>query len=352
MVHTPKRQARPPVSHHNLYGILFMLLNAASLALLYAMMKELTKSISSHQAVFLYKFSLLLILLPWIFQKGFKSIHTTKLHLHIIRGFLSISGSLSLMYALQHIKIVDVTALGYIEQVLLIIIGIAYFKEGVSFAKICAIIFSFGGALFILYPDLSTFKEGTYIPMLFLEKDFKDFNHYHLFVLLSVFFWASNCIIIKLLGKTEKSRTQLFYVMLCSSIFSYPIAFVKWSAIEALGMHFYLPSSLISIHDAGLRQEHLIYLAVVAACYFTHSIAFFKALSYADLSTVIPFDYTRLVFTGILGYYLFSETPTLGAYIGYSLIVTSGIYLARSEAVKRRRKMRELQQIEAESEHA
>ncbi|MBS0236582.1 MAG: DMT family transporter [Proteobacteria bacterium] len=349
MAHSATKSDLHKVPHHNLYGILFMLLNAASLALLYAMMKEITKDLSSHQAVFLYKFSLLLILLPWIFRKGMKSIYTKKLHLHVLRGFFSIAGSLSLMYALKHIEIIDVTALGYLEQVLLIIIGIVYFKEGVSTAKVVAITLSFIGALFILYPDLSTFNQGKYVPDLLVTKDFKDMNYYHLFVFLSVILWASNCIVIKLLSKTEKSKTQLFYVMFFASLFSYPVAFMKWGYMESIGL--YLPNEIISFSESGIESKHLGYLAVVAACYFTHSIAFFKALSYADLSTVVPFDYSRLVFTGVLGFYLFGEEPLYGDYVGYVLIMVSGIYLARSEAVKRRKQMKKLREIEA-AEHA
>jgi S-adenosylmethionine uptake transporter len=69
--------------------------------------------------------------------------------------------------------------------------------------------------------------------------------------------------------------------------------------------------------------------------YFLHGIAYFNALK-SDLSVVIPFRYTKLIFSGILSYLLFSETPDPRAYIGYALIIAAGLLLLYSEARKKR----------------
>lgn len=340
------------IKHHNsLYGIFFMLLNAVVLSILYTTVKEMTKYMDSSKVVFFYKFSLLLIVLPWVFKDGVKSIYTTKLHLHVLRGLLSISGSLSLMYALQHVDMVDATALGYLEQVLLVLLGIVFFNEHFTMLKLTAIISSFLGAVLIFYPDIIHFEEGQMFPSLFKYQSSISFNFYHLFVLLSVLFWTSNCVVIKMLGKTERSKTQSFYVLLFSSIFAYPIAFTKWTVTDCFGFNILRPEEIIPFSAVHFEPYYVWYLGLLAACYFTHSIAFFKALNYAELSTVVPFDYTRLIFTGILGYYFFGQMPSESACIGYILIASSGVYLIKAEH-KRKKKMKELQKIEAESEHA
>jgi S-adenosylmethionine uptake transporter len=336
--------------HNNLYGILFMLLNTAALATLYAAMKHLTKSLGSNQAVFFYKFSLFIIILPWVFKDGLQSIRTGQIKLHVLRGFLSIGGTLAFMYALQFVDMIDVTALGYLEQVLLVIIGMLYFREKVTKSKIFAIFASFFGALIIVYPDIINFKNG-WIPVLFQNKNFSDFNYYYLFTLLAVFFWTSNCIIVKLLGKTERTKIQLFYVTLFSCIFCFPTAFFEWKTVEVVGLLLKLPQRMVSFDEIGLKFEHMKFIAIIALSYFAHSISYFKALKYSEISSVVPFEYTKVVFVGILGYYFFAEIPDAYSYVGYILITGAGLILIKSER-KRRKHAKKLQQLQEEYEHA
>lgn len=332
----------------NIIGILFMLLNALAISIIYAVSKELTKEISSSLVVFLYKFSILICILPWCFKDGISSMKTNRIWLHASRGFLSVSGSLSLYYAIKHIELVDITAIGYIEQVVLVIIGIIYFKEEATVAKVVGIALSFAGAILVVNPSLIEFGSDSSVKL------FSNINPYYIFVFMSIGFWASNCTVIKVLGKTEKTKVQLFYVLLFSSMIAFPLAFMKWHTFANIGVvQLRYPNEFIPFADSGLKLVHIQYIAMLAVGYFVHSIAFFKALKYADLSTVIPFDYSRLVFAGILGLLLFGETPEMGSYVGYTLIVMSGIYLIRSEA-KRRKRMKEfeIKELESEYEHS
>ncbi len=341
--------------HHNLLGILFMLFNAISIAVLYAAIKTLTKDMSSSLVVFLYKFSILVLIIPWCLHGGIKSLKTNRIWLHMSRGFLSISGSLCLFFAIKHIELVDITAIGYMEQVILVIIGIVYFKEKSTNSKAVTIILSFLGAMLVVYPEIITYsaKHGLSLNKISLTK---EFNHYYFFVFASIGFWATNCTVIKVLGRTEKTKVQLFYVMLVSCIIAYPLAFMHWQPTTILdGVEIKYPDRHLAFSELGLQAKHLPTIALLALCYFIHSIAFFKALKYAELSTVIPFDYSRLVFTGILGYLFFSEVPHFGSYVGYFLIVGSGVYLIRAEAKRRRKKKEQLekeQMSEAEFENA
>ncbi len=342
--------------HHNLVGILFMLFNALSIAVLYAAIKTLTKDMSSSLVVFIYKFSILVLIIPWCLYGGLKSLKTEKIHLHLSRGFLSICGSLCLFYAIKYIELTDITAIGYMEQVILVIIGILYFKEKATNTKILTIVLSFAGAMLVVYPDVITLNH-YYLPE-FHKIDVKgEFNKYYVFVFLSIAFWATNCTVIKVLGKTEKTKVQLFYVMLISCIVAYPLAFMHWQPTTIFGgaVEIKLPERHLSFNELGLQLKHVPVLALLSLCYFIHSIAFFKALKYAELSTVIPFDYSRLVFTGILGFLFFNEIPKDGSYVGYLLIVGAGVYLIRAEAKRRRKKKEQLekeQMEEAELENA
>ncbi|MFN8911875.1 MAG: DMT family transporter, partial [Alphaproteobacteria bacterium] len=247
--------------HRHIIGISFMLLNAVAMAVIYAVAKDLTKEISSNMVVFLYKFGILLFALPWCLNEGFKGLKSDRILLHASRGFLSICGSLCLYYAIKHIELVDITAIGYLEQVILVIIGMAYFKEDVSFAKILGISLSFLGAIFIVYPELVDFSSFNLPKFIDPNTQETGFNPYYIFVFLSIGFWATNCTVIKILGKTEKTKVQLFYVLLFSSIISFPMAFLKWQEVTTfMSLPIKTPVEFANIHELGLKVEHIKYI--------------------------------------------------------------------------------------------
>lgn len=331
------------VKQNNLFGIVMMMLHAVALSVLYAVMKELTIEMSSNIAVFLYKASILVCIIPWCFYGGLKEMRTKRLGLHMTRGFLSVCGALSLFYAIKHIGLSDVTAVAYLEQIILLIIGIVYFKESASLIKFIVIALSFVGAVLIIKPDYVVGNAMASTQM----------NQYYIFVFMAIAFWSCNSTVIKILGKTEKTKVQLFYVMLFSCIIAFPVAFMNWDVAFRVGdvLEVKYPYAFIDLKTIGFRSHHIWYIISLAACYFIHVITHFKALKHAELSVVVPFEYSRLVFAAVLGYIFFSEVPLHTSYYGYALITGSGIALFASEQHKRMKKREmERKQKEVESE--
>ncbi len=338
--------------YNNVLGIGYMLINAVAISIIYAFIKELTSEVGSSLVVFLYKSMILFCIIPWCFAGGLKDMKTKKIWLHASRGFLTISASLSLFYAIKHIDLIDITAVGYLEQVLWAIIGIAVFGERSSKTKIASIIASFLGAIIVVYPDILAVDEN-YMPKFFNATAYTNFNKFYIFVFISIILWAANCTVVKILGKTEKTKVQLFYGLLFQLLLASPFAFLNWQETHMFGILVKEPVGLIDFSNTGLQLGHISILILLAICYFAHSTAFFLSLKNAELSTVVPFDYTRLIFTGILGFAFFSEVPKAGSYIGYCLIAGAGVYLMRAEARYRRRlKESKIQQMEEEFEHA
>ena len=338
------------VIQNNIFGILMMMLHAVALSVLYAMVKELTKEMNSNVIVFLYKFSILIGVLPWCLWGGIKTLKTNRIWLHLTRGCLSVSGSLSMFYAIKHIGLSDVTAVAYLEQIVMIIIGIFYFKEQVSKTKIGVIIASFIGALLIIKPDYVWYALA---PLTGAQIEINtEINSFYVFVFMAIAFWSLNSTVIKVLGKTEKTKVQLFYVMLFSCIIAFPVAFMEWGVITNFGVvELKYPHTLTSFSDLGLSYKNVLYIAVLAICYFLHVIGHFKALKHAELSIVIPFEYSRLVFAGVLGYIFFNEVPILASYYGYVLIIGAGLFMFKSEHRKMKKKKQreqEIQEIESE----
>jgi drug/metabolite transporter (DMT)-like permease len=325
-----------PVQYRNTNGIVLMLINAFATSMLYCIMKYLTEFINSHQVVFLYKFLVLGMLIPWVLYDGISCVKTKKLKIHILRGIVSTTGALCFMYGMSKVDIASATALNKMEPVLLMIIGALYFKEKISRAKISAIILSCLGMLFVVYPIVTLSDNGLKFP-LFDKSVAHEFNYNYLIILIGVFLWTINSSVVKILGRTESNRTQLFYVSLISVLVAGPIALCEWSAIPSLGSFAYIPTGIDISFFSNLTMPAIGMLLCLGMLHFTHVACNFQALKMAEMSVVAPFDYSKLVFGGFLGYCFFNNTPPFSAYIGYVLILISGIYLLKAEVSLRKK---------------
>ena len=75
----------------------------------------------------------------------------------------------------------------------------------------------------------------------------------------------------------------------------------------------------------------LVALAWLCGSAFAVAVGFFclaQAYRYAQVPTLAPFEYTTVLWGGLIGYFVFQETPTLGTLVGASMIVGSGVYVA------------------------
>jgi drug/metabolite transporter (DMT)-like permease len=58
-----------------------------------------------------------------------------------------------------------------------------------------------------------------------------------------------------------------------------------------------------------------------------------RSFSVAEASAVMPFDFTRLIFAALIGYFFFGQIPDLWSGIGAAVIVAASVYVAHREAV-------------------
>lgn len=318
-----------PTKYSNTNGIVLMLINAFATSMLYCIMKYLTEFITSHQVVFLYKLLVLVGIIPWILYDGVSCLKTRRLKVHLLRGFVSTTGALCFMYGMSKVDIASATALNKMEPILLMIVGALYFKEKLSNAKILAVVLSCVGMLFVVYP-IVTLSGGKINFIWQKTSEPFNFNYNYLIILIGVLLWTVNSSVVKVLGKTESNRTQLFYVSVISVLVSMPVALFDWGTNSVLGINIPWISNLNSFSNLTMPAVGL--LLCLGMLHFIHVACNFQALKIAEMSVVAPFDYSKLVFGGFLGFCFFNNIPTLSAYVGYILILVSGIYLLKAEA--------------------
>lgn len=314
--------------HNNFLGISCILFDTLSVATLYAIVKFVTKDIASNHIVFLYKTSVFLLALPWMLHKGgIENIKTKYFKIHLLRAFFSVGGSLCFMYGLQFVRLIDATVLQNVEQVLLVAIGLLFFNERVTKTKLMAILFSALGVLVVVRPDL--FSPGGL-------KNF-EFNKGYFFVIASIILWVCNNVTIKKLGVKSNSKNQMFYLLLFSVLFTYPVAFIDWGMVKTSLGEIWAPTRIISFSEIGLQWKHIAFVLAMAVCYFSHSLSLFNALKFGELSVVMPFVYFKMVWAGIYGFVIFGTSPRPVSWIGYALIISSGFALMHREVLRKKK---------------
>jgi drug/metabolite transporter (DMT)-like permease len=318
--------------YRNIYGIILMLTHSFAASMLYAVNKYLTEFVSSNQMVFLYKSIVLIGIVPWILHGGLACLKTQKFKLHLLRGVVSTIAALCFFYGLSKVSIASATALNKMEPVLLMVIGVLYFRERFSISKAATVVISFVGMLFVIYPVITMDESG--IHFMELSGGLPEVNYNYLIILCAVLLWTINSSVVKVLGKTESNRTQLFYVSLISVIVSFPAAMFTWSVQSFAG------SDILWINEvspfSGLNSQVMWLLLIVAVMHFIHVTCYFQSLKVGEMSVVIPFDYSRLIIGGVLGYVFFGSTPSMSANIGYIFILSAGVYLLRVQSKLKR----------------
>ena len=286
-------------------------------------MKCMSSNMDSSTVVFLYKLGCFIAILPWALRGGISILKTTHLDLHIIRGIFSAGGSLFFMYSLSYVRVVDAVAVGFLEQVFWVIASILLFKEKVNLYKIIAIVVSFTGALLVIYPNVIK----SHYPFIDISDIVINYNIYYIYTILAVLCWTCNTIIIKKLGRVVKNETQAFYGLLFSSITAFIIIFVNWKCFykKSQCSFFQLSNDLF----IELNSINNIYFFAIIVFYITHTCAIFKAMKKTEMSVLAPYVYFKLIFAAVTGYVMLGETPNHFSYIGYGLIVCSGIILVK-----------------------
>ena len=191
------------------------------------------------------------------------------------------------------VPVADAVALSFTAPLFTTILAIIILKEVVRLRRWTATLVGFAGAMLILRPGFATVD-----PVLLL-------------VILSSAGMAAAFIVIKILSRTESSSTIVAYL----NLFMVPAALV--------------PALFVWQWPTAGEYLWLFLIGVFGTC--AH-LAMTKAFSIAETTVVMPFDFTRLPFTALIGYIAFSEVPDLWTWIGAAVIFASTFYIARREA--------------------
>ena len=130
-------------------------------------------------------------------------------------------------------------------------------------------------------------------------------------MLLGSLGWGASMIIVKILSRSDSSIGITFY----GALFVSPIALI----------------AAIPFWETPTFAE-LAWMAAIGVFATLSNLCFNQAIKEADLTVLLPFDFTRLIWAAIIGYLVFAEAPSIWTWVGGAMIFVGGTYLAIRES--------------------
>lgn len=318
-------------------GIFFMLLNNLALTSNDLCARILGKNLTSVQIVFLAKLILFLAILPFAVFKGIKSIKTQEIKIHFLRSLFSLLGGVCFFTGLKGVPFADAAALENLQYVILSVFGVFLFKETFTKTKFASILFGIIGAICIA-------KHDVIYDMIYAngEKEFfSEPNSNYVYIFMAILFWSMNSVVVKILGRTENTLNQTFYLMLFSILLGLPGAMLTFEPLSFMGANLYLiPVGFVDFSSVTISIHDFLLLCLMAFFYFIHASAYFNALK-RPLTVVIPFRFTKFVFSAIVGFLYFNEVPKNMQLVGYFFIILSGLIMINREVRETRKRFKQ-----------
>lgn len=257
-----------------------------------ATVKTLGRSISPEQITFCRFVLGAILLTPVFIRMGWQRLKTDRLGTHILRACIASVAQFGSYYAIIHMLLASVTAIGFSRPLFQTCMALWILKEAVSRKRWGATAVGFVGVLIMIRPG-----EGT-------------FNHAGLVAIAATVLFALTIILIRQLSRTEPPTRILFYYHLVSAVI--------WA----------LPALRVWVMPTPTQA---VLLFLVGAFTTGAMYCFVKGYSLGETSFIGPIEYVRLVYAALIGYFIFSELPDAWTWAGAAIIVASTLYLARVE---------------------
>ncbi|UFZ08312.1 DMT family transporter [Bradyrhizobium ontarionense] len=298
-------QAKPPAAHKRaparadrpFRGIALILLSTVFLGTSDVTAKYLSKTLPSIEITWIRFVVFAAIMVPAMIPGSpLFALRTTRIKFQLMRGVALLGSSIFFISGLRYLPIAEASATGFVAPLFVTALSIIFLSEKVGLRRWIATAVGLCGVLVILRPGTGAFHVAA------------------LFPIVSAFAWACTLIMTRMMSGREHAITIMTYSSIAGVCLLTAMVPLVWVTPT---WHDILFGLLIGI--ASTAGQWIVVLA----------------FRYADASVLAPFSYTQLLWVSILGFLVFGEVPDVWTIVGAAFIVSSGLYTAHRERVRR-----------------
>ncbi len=212
------------------------------------------------------------------------------------RAIFGTIGMLFYFYGIDRLILADSGMLNKMHPFFVTIFAAIFLKESITKHQVISLFIAIAGAIFIIKPSFN-FQQSFPAVICFMSAVFAGLAY----------------TFVSYLGDKEDKYTIVFYFSLISTLVSLPLSLYDFHMPNTIQLIFLISSGL----TAALGQFSLT-----------------TAYKYALAGEVSIYNYSNVIFSSILGVFLFSEIPDLFSFIGYVLIIGAGFIVYKHSRVK------------------
>lgn len=271
-------------------GFLFCLLNTIA--------RRLSQELDPFQTQFLRYLAGLVVLLPFILRTGLAAWRPHDFWGQGWRGMVHTAGLLLWFWALPHVPMADMTAIGFTGPIFIMAGAVMFLGEPMVRARWIAAGVGFLGVLVVVAPQFTGTGRGFW----------------SLVMLSSSPLFAASFLITKALTRRDRPEVIVAWQAITVATFSLPFAVVGWTwpTVEQWG--WFLITGLLGSAGHWCLTE---------------------AFRIADMSATQPIRFVDMVWSATLGWLVFAEVPATTTFAGAAVIFGATTWIARREAVRR-----------------
>ena len=200
-------------------------------------------------------------------------------------------------FGLKFLPLPEATAIRFATPMFIIIFAALILGEKVRMIRISAVVVGLVGVMIVMWPRLS-FDMGD---LALLGA---------MMTLVSAALAALAQVFVKAMSGTEKTAAIVFYFSLTASALA--LLTIPFGWVMPRGQEWVL------LIGAGLIGGMGQILATAA-------------YRYAEASTLAPFTYVSMIWALVIGYFVFSEVPTVPMLAGAALVIAAGVVIVLRE---------------------
>ena len=214
----------------------------------------------------------------------------------LIRYCAEMVGLVAMIIGLTRIPLSVVGTVTQASPILVAAGAVIFFKEVISWRRWSSIFIGFVGVVLVIQPG------G------------QNLNYAVIWAVVALISFSIRDLVTRLTPPDIPSSSIATFTMIAAFPFTTAWVFLSGEKFFPPGIDWAVVSSMIILGSFG-------YLLLITS------------LRLGELSAIMPFRYSRIVFLIILGFLVFGERPTASMLIGATLILISGVYIMWREKV-------------------
>lgn len=248
-------------------------------------------AVATGTLVFFQSFISLLLFAPWALRGGFGELRTSRLVLHILRAAAGLLSQALMFVAVKKLPLMNVVLLANSAPLFIPLVTWVWLTQRIGGMVWLGVFTGFAGVVLILRPSIALLK-----------------NPYAIIAISAALFSAFALVSVNQLSKTEPPRRILFYYFLFSSLAAAPFAIADWQ----------VPA-----------PKEWLYLGGIGVMMALSQMLIILAYQRATASRIAPFNYTVVIFSGLIGWMVWDDIPGLLSLAGVLLVTAGGVLSTR-----------------------